>query len=119
MIDWELFHFIRPLWLAALPAVAVIWWLVRRPAREQTRGAEFIAPHLRAALTIDRDDLKGVNPVDGIALALISTTLAAAGPTWRQQPSPWFAETAPLVIAIEVSDSMRANDLQPTRLDRP
>jgi Ca-activated chloride channel family protein len=35
-----------------------------------------------------------------------------------KQPSPWFAETAPLVIAMEVSDSMRSNDLQPTRLDR-
>jgi Ca-activated chloride channel family protein len=44
--------------------------------------------------------------------------LAAAGPTWSKQPSPWFAEAAPLVIAIEVSDSMRSNDTQPTRLDR-
>jgi len=44
--------------------------------------------------------------------------LAAAGPTWSKEPSPWFSETAPLVVAIEVTDSMRSNDLQPTRLDR-
>nr|NIP14414.1 VWA domain-containing protein [Pseudomonadales bacterium]NIX07703.1 VWA domain-containing protein [Pseudomonadales bacterium] len=42
----------------------------------------------------------------------------AAGPTWSRQASPWYAETAPVVIAVEVTDSMRANDLQPTRLDR-
>jgi Ca-activated chloride channel family protein len=44
--------------------------------------------------------------------------LAAAGPTWSKQASPWFTESAPLIIAIEVSDSMRSNDTQPTRLDR-
>lgn len=26
----ELFHFLRPLWLFALPLVALTWWTVRR-----------------------------------------------------------------------------------------
>ena len=51
-------------------------------------------------------------------IALVALATAAAGPTWSKQPSPWFSETAPLVIALEISESMRANDLQPTRLDR-
>lgn len=118
MIDIELFHFLRPMWLLALPVIAITWWLVRRREARKTQTGAFIAPHLREALTVNSDARRGFRAVDGAVLSLICGTLAAAGPTWSKQPSPWFAETAPLVIAIEVSDSMRSNDLLPTRLDR-
>lgn len=111
-------HFIRPLWLAALPAALLTWWWVRRRDAVQANVASFVAPHLRDALTVNRDARRGVRAVDGVFVVMLLTILAAAGPTWSKQVSPWFAETAPLVVAIEVSDSMRSNDLQPTRLDR-
>ncbi|MDH3644944.1 MAG: VWA domain-containing protein [Gammaproteobacteria bacterium] len=118
MIELELFHFLRPLWLLALPFVVLNWWLVRRREASGTMDNTFMASHLRDALTVNRDAHGWFRPVDGVAIALLAMTVAAAGPTWSKQPSPWFAETAPLVIAMEVSDSMRSNDLQPTRLDR-
>ena len=81
-------------------------------------AASFVAPHLQDALTVRRSSKSAFRPIDGIGLMLLAGTIAAAGPTWSKQQSPWFSETAPLVIAMEVSDSMRSNDLQPTRLDR-
>jgi Ca-activated chloride channel family protein len=111
-------HFIRPLWLIALPVILLVWWLVRRRDASQAMVGDFVAPHLREALTINRDARRGLRAVDGVAVALLVTAIAAAGPTWSKQASPWFTETAPLVVAIEVSDSMRSNDFQPTRLDR-
>mgnify|MGYP000464671462 FL=1 len=111
-------HFIRPLWLIALPIIGLTWWLVRRRDASQAKVGNFVAPHLREALTINRDARRGLRAVDGVAVALLVTAIAAAGPTWSKQASPWFTETAPLVVAIEVSDSMRSNDFQPTRLDR-
>jgi Ca-activated chloride channel family protein len=111
-------HFLRPLWLLAAPAILLTWWLVRRREVSRADVGAFVAPHLRDALTINRDALKGIRAVDGVALVMLFAAFAAAGPTWSKQASPWFAETAPLVIALEVSDSMRSNDLQPTRLDR-
>lgn len=114
----EVLHFLRPFWLLALPAIALTWWLVRRRESDRANVGTFVAPHLREALTINRDARKGVRAVDGVVLAMLFMTVAAAGPTWSKQASPWFAETAPLVIAMEVTDSMRSNDLQPTRLDR-
>lgn len=114
----EALHFLRPLWLAALPAALLTWWWVRRRDASQANVASFVAPHLRDALTVNRNARKGVRAVDGVFVVLLLVILAAAGPTWSKQVSPWFAETAPLVVAIEVSDSMRSNDLQPTRLDR-
>ena len=111
-------HFIRPLWLISLPAIVLVWWLVRRRDASQAGVGNFVAPHLREALTVNRDARRGPRAVDGVAIALLAAAIAAAGPTWSKQASPWFTETAPLIVAIEVSDSMRSNDFQPTRLDR-
>jgi Ca-activated chloride channel family protein len=114
----ELFHFLRPWWLAALPVIGIIWWVVRH--RDSALGAISgnIAQHLKDALTINGDARGGLRAIDGVALMLVLLALVAAGPSWSKRVSPWFEETAPLIVAIEVSDSMRANDLQPTRLDR-
>ena len=114
----EAFHFLRPLWLLTLPLIVLTWWLVRRQDERSPRGAAMLAPHLRDALTIDRDSSGRLRAVDGVAPVMLCLAVAAAGPTWSQQQSPWFREAAPLVVAIEVSDSMRSNDLLPTRLDR-
>jgi Ca-activated chloride channel family protein len=111
-------HFIRPLWLIALPIIGLTWWLVRRRDASQAKVGNFVAPHLREALTVNRDARRGLRAVDGVAIAMLAATIASAGPTWSKQASPWFTETAPLIVAIEVSDSMRSNDFQPTRLDR-
>jgi Ca-activated chloride channel family protein len=114
----ELFHFIRPAWLVALPAIVLVWWLVRRRDATQAGIGRFLPPHLSDALTINRNAGRGLRAVDGVAVTAMLLAVAAAGPTWSRQASPWYAETAPVVVAVEVSDSMRANDLQPTRLDR-
>ena len=114
----ESLHFLRPFWLLTLPAVAIAWWLIRRRDATRAELGDIIAPHLQQALTMNRGARGGVRAVDHVALVLVFVIFAAAGPAWTKQASPWFEETAPLVIAIEVSDSMRSNDLLPSRLDR-
>jgi hypothetical protein len=44
--------------------------------------------------------------------------LAAAGPAWRPAPSPFVTETAPLVVALDLSPSMTETDVEPSRLER-
>lgn len=114
----EMFHFLRPLWLIPVPLILAAWWLARRREARESKTSHLMAPHLRDALTVNRDSRGWIRPVDGVVAALLLLTLGAAGPTWNKQLSPWFSETAPLVIAVEVSNSMRSNDVQPTRLDR-
>ena len=114
----EQFHFIRPLWLLAVPLLALLWWRIRRREERNTEVGELIAPHLRDALIVNRRSDTGLRAVDGVILAGICLALATAGPTWSRVSSPWFSETAPLVVALEVSDSMRANDVLPSRLER-
>lgn len=110
-------HFLRPLWLLALIIVPAVWWLLRHSSSNHEVGSQ-IATHLADALTLDQSTTKRLQPIDGIGFLLLIGIIALAGPTFRQLPSPWFSESAPLVVAIEVTDSMRSNDFQPTRLDR-
>jgi Ca-activated chloride channel family protein len=114
----ELFHFLRPWWLLGLPVVLGLRWLVHRREADSSNLPDGFPAHLSKALTMGQSEQRRFRPVDIVIAAWLLIVLAVAGPTWSKQPSPGFSETAPLVVAIEVSDSMRANDLQPTRLDR-
>ena len=49
----ELFHFVRPLWLLAIPVLALLWWLVRRSDSAEVEVGDLISPHLRAALIVN------------------------------------------------------------------
>lgn len=44
--------------------------------------------------------------------------LALSGPSWKEQPSPFADDKAPLVIALSLSSSMLSDDLLPSRLAR-
>ena len=114
----QYFHFLRPFWLLAIPLTLLMWWLIR-PRRGATPALpDTIAPHLAAALQVGEDGRVRILPIDGVAVALILLTLAVAGPTWSRAPNPLIADTAPLVVALKVSDSMLTADLAPSRLDR-
>jgi Ca-activated chloride channel family protein len=44
--------------------------------------------------------------------------LALTGPTWERQKTPFVQDEASLVVALDLSQSMDAIDVQPTRLQR-
>lgn len=43
---------------------------------------------------------------------------ALAAPSWKRLPAPVFRNTASLVIALNLSESMNAEDIKPSRLVR-
>jgi Ca-activated chloride channel family protein len=111
------FHFLRPAWLLALVLLPVILLLMRRRRRAGGPWEQVIAPQLRRYVL---DSPNGVAS-SGWArwLLLIGATLAVlalAGPAWRKLPQPVFRSQAALVIALDLSRSMDANDLKPSRL---
>lgn len=114
----QYFHFLRPAWLLALPVMALLWWLIRPRAVHRAPPADGIAPHLAAALQVGDRARRRVYPIDGVTLAGLLLALAVAGPAWTRIPNPLVANTAPLVVALAVTDSMQSPDLAPTRQDR-
>jgi Ca-activated chloride channel family protein len=117
MIDLTQFHCVRPLWLlAALPAIALAVALWRQPGS----GANWrraIAPELLDHLLEGRTELRRRWPWLVLAGWLLGT-LAMAGPTWEKLPQPVLQKRDALVVVLDLSLSMYAEDVQPSRLQR-
>jgi len=115
---WETFHWLRPgmLWLL-LPAVGWFAYTLRRQARRG--GLEtIIAPHLLRHLLVGRHRNGRFQPAHLVAASWILAVLASAGPAWQREPSPFAKDDAGLVLLLEVTPEMMAQDIQPSRLVR-
>ncbi len=113
VIEW-----LRPAWLLALPAglaLAWAWWRTRAgagPWRAQV-DAELLeelagrAPAASARLAL------------GLAAAAFALVIIAlAGPSWRTQPAPLHADAGARIVVLDLSPSMDAVDVAPSRLER-
>ncbi|WP_298848077.1 VWA domain-containing protein [uncultured Ruegeria sp.] len=117
-MDLTDFHFIRGYYLLLLIPIIALWWVIRPNHSAEAKPPMGIAPHLAAALQLGQDETRYIHPIDVAMIIATLVTLAAAGPTWSRAPNPLIADTAPLVIALKVTDSMENTDLAPSRLDR-
>lgn len=111
------FHFLRPWWfLALLPAVWLVWQLTRSQAQGD-HWTRLIAPHLLPFL-LDGKGGEEKNRVGWLLLPLTIAVLALAGPTWQKLPNPVEKNTSALVVLWDMSPSMLAQDIRPSRLER-
>lgn len=112
------FHFLRPWWLLAILAAVALVVLITRRGDARTRWKDLIVPHLLDRLLIEQQGGQRWQPVHFVGLLLALGAVAAAGPTWQRQEPPFVEEKAPLVIVIDLSPTMDAIDIAPTRLER-
>lgn len=112
------FHFLRPWWLLALVAAVALPWLLARQTDVRARWRGMIAPGLLDHLLIARQAGRRLHPVHLTAVAIALGAIATAGPTWERERPPFVENTAPLVIAIDLSQTMDATDISPSRLER-
>lgn len=117
-IDWSSFHFLRPQFLWGLAAVAILLVLGLVSLRENAAWKKHIAPHLHAFMISKGSSRLKVFmlfiQVIGFGLGI----LALAGPTWKKVETPGQTLETPMVILLDLSQSMMADDIQPTRLER-
>jgi Ca-activated chloride channel family protein len=112
------FHFLRPAWLWGLFPTALLLLFLSRRLDPRRRWARVIAPHLLDHLTIEPGRRVRMRPIHLVTAVAALACLGAAGPTWQREVSPFAEDTAPLVIVLELSQSMDAIDVQPTRAER-
>ncbi|MGB5396630.1 MAG: VWA domain-containing protein, partial [Gammaproteobacteria bacterium] len=111
-------QFLRPEWFFAfIPLVLYIVFAVRRKTTSVSWQAVCDAnllPHLLSDTTHKHSRW----PLFIIALASSLGIIAMAGPVLHKLPQPVFREMSSLVIALDVSQSMDAADIKPSRLER-
>ena len=113
------FHLLRPIWLWALVPVGIVLLLLRRERRAREVWRTAVADHLRPYLMVGAADTRKLNgPARWMALFWLLAVLALAGPTWDQAERPGGRDEAALVVALDLSRSMLAADIQPSRLER-
>ncbi len=112
------FHFIRPEWLLALPVVlglAIVFaWRRFGRGRWESVVDEALAPHVLSVTQSKRRDGRWLL----FALTGILGVLALAGPAWERIDQPVFRSDQSLVVALDLSRSMDAQDVSPSRLSR-
>jgi Ca-activated chloride channel family protein len=113
------FHFLRPWWLAALP---VGIWLIYRLLKGRTDAGGWghvVDAPLRAYVLAAPEILRESRWPLGVALAAwVLALVALAGPAWERLPVPAFRSEEALVVALDLSRSMDATDVEPSRLAR-
>jgi Ca-activated chloride channel homolog len=119
MSTWlSAFHFLRPVWLWLIPAAALVYLTHSFREDIRARWKRVIAPELLEHLIVKKTGRWTIRPIQMITLALMLSSFALAGPAWRREKPPFTEDKAPLVIALDLSQTMDAIDLDPTRLER-
>jgi Ca-activated chloride channel homolog len=112
------FHFLRPWWLLDLAPALWLVWMIRRHQDEARPWRGVIEAHLLPHLLLGVGPQRRLQPVHLLLAIWVLTTLALVGPTWQREPVPFAEDEAALVIAVEVTPTMLAQDIQPSRLER-
>ena len=111
-------RFANPIFLiltAIVPLAGLFWAFLR--ARREKALERLVAPSLRAKLMPAGANLWGLQAwliLAGLALSLF----AAARPQWGKATEKTVERSRNVVVAIDVSRSMLAEDVRPNRLER-
>ena len=112
------FVLMRPWWLAAIPpGLALVWWLRRRWARSGS-WESVVDPALLPYLVVGVGAPRREWPWVVMAAAVVVASLALAGPAFERLEQPVFRSLAARVVVLDVSRSMDARDLVPSRMAR-
>lgn len=112
------FHFLRPWWLLALPLALAIVWLLKRSSDPHSMWKGIVADHLLPHLVRGGEGKASRGPYVWLVAAMVISCLVLAGPSWRKEKSPFADDAAPLAVVVQVSPSMKTEDLAPDRLTR-
>ncbi len=117
-IDWNAFHFLRPhaLWLFVPLALVLIVLLAGN--REQRKWQKVIAPALRPFMFSKGNPWAIILPLLLMLISMSCMILALAGPTWSKRSIPGEKIPSVVLISLDLSKSMLATDVQPSRLER-
>ena len=124
MLDFSLladFHFLRPLWFLGLIPAVICLLAVRKSTQSAGNWEKIIHPQLIPYLLQTDGNSTSGRTSGKFSVLLLAWSLfcvGLAGPTWEKLPQPVHREDSALVLILDLSPSMLAEDMTPSRLVR-
>ena len=112
------FHWLRPDWLFAVPVIVVLAvWLAR--GKLGAGNWESVIDPALMPFVLSRDPGRGKDYRWWLlGLAGVIAAVSLAGPAWQRIEQPVFRAEQAMVVALDLSRSMDAQDVAPSRLVR-
>lgn len=114
----SLFHFLRPEWFLAVIPLVIFYWLLRRLQLQNKSWHSFCDKDLLPFLFKQNTAHHKKPFLSALFIGGVLTIISLAGPTWEKRPQPVFKKQSALVIILDLSRSMDATDIKPSRLTR-
>ncbi|MGB5490197.1 MAG: VWA domain-containing protein [Woeseiaceae bacterium] len=112
------FHWLRPAWLLAVPLVIFFAAMLGRGRLGSGNWRDVIDPALMPYV-LSRAPGRGTDYRWWLlGLGGVLAAVALAGPAWERIEQPVFRAEQALVVALDLSRSMDAQDISPSRLAR-
>ncbi len=111
-------HFLRPQWFLAFIGLALYLLIMIKKHGNQTNWQKVCDKQLRPYVLTSKQGKYSFIPVFLTFIAVSLCITALAGPVYKKLPQPVFREQSALVILLDLSQSMNATDIKPSRLER-
>ncbi len=117
-MEWlQHFHFMRPFYLLAFFPLLFVLIALWRYGRDKGDWNRLIDADLLPFLMNNYSQKKqSLLPVFLLGLAWLFACIALAGPSWQQLPVPVYEKSNTLVIVLDNTPSMLAQDAKPSRV---
>ena len=114
----ESFHFLQPQWFWLLLPLPGLLWLLRDTGSGVSAWQRVCDRELLPFLLVAPTGRASRLPLWLLASGWLLAVLALADPVWEKQPQPVFRSQDARVVVLDLSRSMLAADLAPSRLER-
>jgi Ca-activated chloride channel homolog len=117
-IDWNQLHFLRPQAFYLFIPLVLIVLLLSLGNRDRKKWRSMVHPTLRPFMFAKGNFWAFLIPLLFFTLGTTVTILGLAGPTWDKKRLPAQKIESVVLIAMDLSASMMAVDIEPSRLER-
>ena len=114
----EDFHFLRPWWLLAIVPIAGLIWLWIKRTQSASGWEQAVDEDLLSVLLDGAARTSNRWLAIALATALSLACVGLSGPTWQKLPQDVEQKNDALVILLDLSLSMLAQDIKPSRVER-
>lgn len=116
--NWQQFHFLRPGALYLFIPLLVIIVLLIVGNKERKKWKRLVSPALRPFMFTKGSWSAILLPLLAFIIGTGFVIIGVAGPAWDKKKIPGQKIQAVVLIALDLSKSMEAKDIQPNRLER-